>query len=127
MDFEPNDVQRAVRETARRFARESVAPAAAANDRAARFPEDLVRALGGLGLLSVVVPEAYGGSAAGPVAYALALAEIAWADCGLAVTMAVTNMVGEMIARFGTEEQRERCLPRLASAEWLARRGSQGR
>ncbi|HSN14842.1 MAG TPA: acyl-CoA dehydrogenase family protein, partial [Anaeromyxobacteraceae bacterium] len=51
MDFDPSDVQAAVRETARRFARESVAPAAAANDRADRFPEDLVRGLAGLGLL----------------------------------------------------------------------------
>jgi len=120
MDFEPNDVERAVLETARRFAREAVAPAAAANDRQGRFPAELVRGLAELGLLAVNVPAAHGGSEAGPVAYALALAEIAAADCATAVTMAVTNMVGETIARFGTEAQRARCLPRLASAEWLA-------
>jgi butyryl-CoA dehydrogenase len=120
MDFEPNDVERAVQETARRFAREAVAPAAAENDRARRFPADLVRGLGELGLLAVNAPAAFGGSEAGPVAYALALAEIAAADCSVAVTMAVTNMVGEIIARFGTEAQKARCLPRLASAEWLA-------
>jgi alkylation response protein AidB-like acyl-CoA dehydrogenase len=120
MDFEPNDVERAVQETARRFAREAVAPAAAANDRARRFPADLVRGLAQLGLLAVNVPAAFGGSEAGPVAYALALAEVAAADCSVAVTMAVTNMVGEIIGRFGTEAQKARCLPRLASAEWLA-------
>ena len=120
MDFEPNDVERAVLETARRFAREAVAPAAAANDRQGRFPAELVRGLAEVGLLAVNVPAAHGGSEAGPVAYALALAEIAAADCATAVTMAVTNMVGETIARFGTEAQRARCLPRLASAEWLA-------
>ncbi|HET7823821.1 MAG TPA: acyl-CoA dehydrogenase family protein [Anaeromyxobacter sp.] len=120
MDFEPSDVERAVQETARRFARDAVAPAAAANDRARRFPADLVRGLGQLGLLAVNVPAAFGGSEAGPVAYALALAEIAAADCSVAVTMAVTNMVGEIIARFGTEAQKGRCLPRLASGEWLA-------
>jgi alkylation response protein AidB-like acyl-CoA dehydrogenase len=120
MDLEPSDVERAVQETARRFAREAVAPAAAANDRARRFPADLVRGLGQLGLLAVNVPAAFGGSEAGPVAYALALAEIAAADCSVAVTMAVTNMVGEIIARFGTEAQKARCLPRLASGEWLA-------
>ena len=119
MDFEPNDVERAVQETARRFAREAVAPAAAENDREARFPAELVRGLGQLGLLAVNVPAAYGGSEAGPVAYVLALAEIAVADCATAVTMAVTNMVGEIIARYGTEAQKQRCLPRLASAEWL--------
>jgi alkylation response protein AidB-like acyl-CoA dehydrogenase len=120
MDFEPNDVERAVQETARRFARDRVAPAAAENDRLGRFPADLVRGLGELGLLAVNVPAEYGGSEAGPVAYALALAEIAAADCATAVSMAVTNMVGETIARFGSEAQKARCLPRLASAEWLA-------
>lgn len=120
MDFEPTDVERAVQETARRFARETIAPVAAENDRRGRFPADLVRGLGSLGLLAVNVPAACGGSEAGPVAYALALAEIAAADCATAVTMAVTNMVGEIIVRFGTEAQRARCLPRLASAEWLA-------
>jgi hypothetical protein len=54
------------------------------------------------------------------VAYVLALAEIAAADCSTAVIMGVTNMVGETIARYGTEAQKARCLPRLASAEWLA-------
>ncbi len=120
MDFEPNDLERAVQQTARRFARERVAPAAAENDRLGRFPADLVRGLGDLGLLAVNVPAAYGGSEAGPVAYALALAEIAAADCATAVTMGVTNMVAEIIARFGSEAQKARCLPRLASADWLA-------
>lgn len=120
MDFEPNDTQRAVTETARAFAEKRAAPAAAEGDRTARFPEGLVRELGALGLLAVNVPAAYGGSEAGPVAYALALMEIAAADCSLAVIMAVTNMVGETIARFGSEAQKRRCLPRLASGEWLA-------
>ena len=119
MDFEPTDVERAVQETARRFAREAVAPAAPANDRTGTFPAELVRGLGELGLLAVNVPASYGGSEAGPVAYALALAEIAAADCATAVTMAVTNLVGEIIAGYGTEAQKARCLPKLASAEWL--------
>jgi butyryl-CoA dehydrogenase len=120
MDFEPNDVERAIQEAARRYAREKVAPAAAENDRLGRFPADLVRGLGELGLLAVNVPAEYGGSEAGPVAYALALAEIARADCSTAVTMGVTNMVAEIVARFGTEVQKRRYLPKLASAEWLA-------
>ncbi len=120
MDFEPTEVERAVQETAHRFAREVVAPAAAENDRLARFPAGIVRGLGAIGLLAVNVPAAHGGSEAGPVAYALALAEIAAADCATAVTMGVTNMVAETIARWGTEAQKARCLPRLASAEWLA-------
>jgi alkylation response protein AidB-like acyl-CoA dehydrogenase len=120
MQLEPSDLQRAVRDTARRFARERIAPVAAENDRLRRFPVDLVRGLGELGLLAVNVPQEYGGSGAGAVAYALALIELAAADCATAVTAAVTNMVGETIARFGTEAQRRLHLPRLASGEYLA-------
>ncbi len=120
MDFEPSEAQAAVAATARAFARERVAPVAGANDREGRFPADLVRGLAELGLLAVALPAAHGGSEAGAVAYALALTEIAAADCALAVTMGVTNMVGEVIHRFGTEAQRARHLPRLASGEYLA-------
>jgi hypothetical protein len=120
MDLEPTASQQAVQETARKYAREVIAPAAAENDRLRRFPATLVRGLGELGLLAVNVPALYGGSEAGAVAYALALVELAAADCSTAVTVAVTNMVCETIARFGTEAQKRRCLPRLASGEWLA-------
>jgi hypothetical protein len=120
VDFEPSETQAAVAAAAKAFAADRVAPVAARNDREGRFPEDLVRELGALGLLAVNVPAAWGGSEAGAVAYALAVMEIAAADCALATTMAVTNMVAETIARFGTPAQRERCLPRLASAEWVA-------
>jgi alkylation response protein AidB-like acyl-CoA dehydrogenase len=120
VDFDGTEVQQAVAATARKFSVDRAEPAAAAADRAGRFPEELVRELGQLGLLAVNVPSVFGGSEAGAVAYAMAVMEVARADCSLAVTMAVTNMVGETIARFGTEEQKARCLPRLASAEWLA-------
>ncbi|HET6922166.1 MAG TPA: acyl-CoA dehydrogenase family protein [Anaeromyxobacteraceae bacterium] len=120
MDFEPTEAQAAVAATARAFAEQRVAPAAAEGDRLGRFPADLVRGLGELGLLCAAVPAEYGGSEVGAVAYALAVMEIAAADCSVAVSMSVTNMVADTIARFGTEEQKRRCLPRLATAEWLS-------
>ena len=120
MDFDLSDTQAAVVATARAVARDVVAPRAREGDRTGRFPSDIIRELGKVGLLAVNVPEELGGAAAGPVAYVLAMMEIAAADCAVAVTMAVTNMVGEVIARFGTPEQAQRCCPRLASAEWLA-------
>jgi alkylation response protein AidB-like acyl-CoA dehydrogenase len=120
VDFQGTEVQLAVAAAARQFAVERAAPAAAEADRSGRFPEELVRELGQLGLLAVNVPAVHGGSEAGAVAYAMAVMEIARVDCSLAVTLAVTNMVGETIARFGSEEQKARCLPRLASGEWLA-------
>jgi alkylation response protein AidB-like acyl-CoA dehydrogenase len=118
--FDLNETQRLVVETARAVAREVVAPAARASERAERFPADTIRALAEAGLLAVNVAEDLGGAGAGAVAYVLAMTEIAAADAGVAVTMAVTNMVGEIIARYGTPEQRRHCCHRLASAEWLA-------
>jgi alkylation response protein AidB-like acyl-CoA dehydrogenase len=120
MDFELSDLEAQVVTTARAVARDVVAPAAREGDRSGKFPAEILRTLASAGLLAVNVPEALGGAGAGPVAYVLALMEIAAADCAVAVTMAVTNMVGEIIARYGTREQAERCCPKLASAEWLA-------
>jgi alkylation response protein AidB-like acyl-CoA dehydrogenase len=120
MDFDLTETQTAVVATARAIAREVVAPAAREGDRSGRFPDGIIRKLGEAGLLAINVPEELGGAGAGPVAYVLAMMEIAAADCAVAVTMAVTNMVGEIIARYGTPTQRERCCPKLASAEWLA-------
>jgi alkylation response protein AidB-like acyl-CoA dehydrogenase len=115
--FEPTESQDAVRRLARRFAQERVAPAAAENDRLARFPVELVHEAGRLGLLAVNVPAEYGGSEAGAVSTALAMIELSAADCSVAVTVGVTNMVAETTARFGTEAQKRRYLPRLASGE----------
>jgi alkylation response protein AidB-like acyl-CoA dehydrogenase len=120
MLLEPTETQAQVAATARAVARAVVAPAAREGDRTARFPAGVIRELGRIGLLAMNVPEDLGGAAAGAVAYALSMMEIAAADCSVAVTMAVTNMVGELIARFGTRTQAERCCPRLASGEWLS-------
>ncbi len=120
MDFQPDDVQQAVQAAARAVARERIAPGARERDRTGRFPAEEIRELGRLGLLGMTVPEALGGAGVGTVAYALAMMELAAADCSVAVTTSVTNMVNETIARWGTEEQRARCCPRLCSGEWLA-------
>jgi butyryl-CoA dehydrogenase len=120
MDFEPSEAQAAVAAVARQFAREKIAPEAARNDREGRFPADLVRGLGELGLLAINVPAEHGGSEAGAIASALAMMELAAVDRSMSVVAGVTNMVAETIQRYGTPEQRARCLPRLASAEWLA-------
>ena len=120
MDFQPDEAQAAVAAVARQFARERIAPEAARNDRESRFPAHLVKGLGELGLLAINVPAEHGGSEAGAIASALAMMELAAADRSVAVVAGVTNMVAETIQRYGTPAQRARCLPRLASAEWLA-------
>jgi alkylation response protein AidB-like acyl-CoA dehydrogenase len=117
MDFELTEEQRLIVETARQFASAVLSPVAAERDHSRTFPEAELRKLGELGLLGVKVPEEYGGAAAGSVAYALALSEIAAADASVAVCMAVTNMVAEVICVFGSEEQKRTYVPRLCSGE----------
>jgi alkylation response protein AidB-like acyl-CoA dehydrogenase len=109
-----------VQKTAREFATRVLAPRAAERDRRELFPFEELRQLGELGLLGVNVPAELGGAEAGPVAYALAMQEIACADASVAVAMAVTNMVGEVICAFGTDEQKRRCVPRLTSGAAIA-------
>jgi len=120
VDFEPDEAERLTAATARAFAERELAPRAAARDRSGEFPEREMRQLGALGLLGVTVPAAQGGADAGPIALALVLGEIARADASVAVTLSVTNMVAETVARFATEEARRRHLPRLCSGDAVA-------
>jgi alkylation response protein AidB-like acyl-CoA dehydrogenase len=120
MDFALSETQLFVQRTARDYATRVVLPRAAELDATEGFPRDLLAGLARLGLLSVDVPEELGGAAAGAVAFALAIEEIAAACASLAVMASVTNMVGETIARFGTEAQARAHCPRLASGEAVA-------
>src|SRR6266571_4576367 len=118
--FEPDEHQRLVQETARKYAQGSLAPVATQLDREGRFPAEQLRELAELGMMGVNIPEEYGGAQAGAVAYALAMMEIAQGCASTAVTMAVTNMVGETIVKFGTPEQRRRYVPELTSEkQWI--------
>jgi alkylation response protein AidB-like acyl-CoA dehydrogenase len=119
MEFELNETQALIQSTARDFATRRIAPLAAELDRTERFPTELLHGLGELGLLAVNVPASLGGAEAGPVAYALAMMEIARGCASTAVSMSVTNMVAEVITAFGTEAQREKHVPRLASGEYV--------
>jgi len=119
LNFEPNETQQAVRKLAKDFARDRLAPIANTLAREHRFPADLVRECAGLGLLGINVPATYGGAEAGAVACALVVNEIAKVDAAFTVTLAVTNMVAEVIAKFGTDAQKEKYLPRITSGEAL--------
>jgi alkylation response protein AidB-like acyl-CoA dehydrogenase len=119
IDFELTDEQKLVRETARDFAQQELKPRARERDRDATFPEAELKALAGLGLLGVNVPEELGGAAAGTVAFSLAMMEIAGACAATAVPVSVTNMVAEIIAQYGTEAQRREHVPRIVSGEYL--------
>jgi alkylation response protein AidB-like acyl-CoA dehydrogenase len=120
MDVTPNQDQATIRDTARRAARELLAPHAARNDAEERFPAETLKQLGRLGLMGINVPAEYGGSEAGVVAYALAVRELAAGCAGTTVALMVTNMVAETIVRYGNEEQKQRFLPRICGGEWPA-------
>jgi acyl-CoA dehydrogenase len=120
MDLELTETQALIRNTARTFARERVAPGARDRDRNETFPRDLLREMAQLGLLGVNVPAELGGAEAGAISYSLAMMEIAEACASTAVAMAVTNMCAELICAFGTEAQKKRHVTRLTSGEAVA-------
>ena len=120
MELEPSEEQLLVQRTARDFAERVLVPKAAERDQNGEFPEQEMKELGKLGLLAIAVPEELGGAGMGPVAYSLALQEIARGDASVAVAMSVTNMVGELIANNGTQAQREQWNPKIASGELLS-------
>ncbi len=115
-----SDTQSQIRDLARDFARERLAPGAAERDRTHSFPRDELKEMGELGLLGMLVPEDYGGSDTGTVAYAAALEEIAAGDGPCSTIMSVHSSVGCVpILKFGNEEQKQRFLPKLATGEWI--------
>ncbi len=120
MDFELNETQALVRRTAREFTEQRIVPVAAELDHESRFPTEILAGLAELGMMGVNLPAELGGAEAGVVSYSLAMMEVARGCASTAVTMAVTNMVGEVIAKFGSKAQRETHCPKLASGEYEA-------
>ena len=116
MKFDLTDEQQMIQATAREFADTQIRPIAAEIDREARFPHETAKRMGELGLMGIVIPEQWGGSGAGAVAYVVALEEIAKVCASHAVIMSVNNsLYGDPLARYGTDTQRERFLTPVAS------------
>jgi short-chain 2-methylacyl-CoA dehydrogenase len=121
VNYELTDEQQLLRSTVREFAETRVAPVAEELDRESRFPYELVAAMAELGLMGIPIPEEYGGAGADTVSYAIAVEELTRIDSSVAITMAAHTSLGTMpIYLFGTEEQKQKWLPRLASGEGLA-------
>jgi short/branched chain acyl-CoA dehydrogenase len=121
LNFELDSEHELVRSTVREFAQERVAPLAEELDRESRFPTELVAGMAELGLMGMTIPEEYGGAGADTLAYAIAVEELARVDSSVAITMAAHHSLGTLpIFYFGTEEQRRRWLPKLASGTQLA-------
>jgi hypothetical protein len=116
-DLSLDDAQQMVVDTARQFAARVLAPRAASLDIEGGFPRDSLREAAALGLLGINVPESLGGVEAGAVAYALAVIELGRVCASTTVALTVSNMVAEVVAKFGTPAQAERYVPRLCSGE----------
>lgn len=120
MDLDITEEQRMIRDMARDFARNEIAPVASKNEQEGHFSTTILKRLAELGLMGVNIPQEYGGAECGVVAYSLALSEIAKACASTAVTMSVTNMVAEIINQYGSEELKRKYIPKITSGEYVA-------
>jgi short-chain 2-methylacyl-CoA dehydrogenase len=121
MDLDLTPEQELIRDTVRAFARERVAPVAEELDRESRFPVELVREMADLGLMGIPLPERYGGAGGDTVSYAIAVEELTRVDSSVAITVAAHTSLGTMpVFLFGSDEQKDRWLPDLASGRKLA-------
>src|SRR5713226_1711950 len=120
MDFSLTDDQRLIRDTVRQFMDAEVRPTIRARDREEKFAAAELRKLGELGCCGMLVPESWGGAGADTISYVLMLEEVARVDAAMAVALSVTNSLAAFpIAKYGTEAQRQKYLPRLAHGETL--------
>ena len=124
MHFELTEEQRMTREMVRDFAEKEIKPLAQERDHREEFSWELIRKMGALGLLGLTIPEKYGGAGGDTLCYAIAVEEIARVCGSTAITVAAHISLGSYpIYQFGTEEQKRKYLPRLASGQGLAALG----
>ncbi|MFD1020057.1 acyl-CoA dehydrogenase [Thalassobacillus hwangdonensis] len=120
MNLHFTDEQEMMRKMVRDFAQKEVAPAVERMEAEDRFPSEIVQKMGELGLMGIPIPEAYGGSEMDFTSYIIAIHEISKVSAALGVILSVHTSVGtNPILYFGTEEQKQKYIPRLASGEFL--------
>jgi butyryl-CoA dehydrogenase len=121
VQFILTEEQRLIQQTAREFADNEVAPVADRHDREGKFPLELVKKLGRMGFLGMLIPEAYGGTAAGNLCLVLALEELNRVCASTGVTVSVHNsLVSAPIVHWGSEEIKRKYLPKLSTGELLS-------
>ena len=121
LNFNLSEEHLAVQEAARDFAQNELLPGIVERDNEARFPAEQVKRMGELGFLGMMVSPDYGGGGMDTVAYVLAMEEISKIDASASVVMSVNNsLVCYGLEAFGTEEQKQKYLTRLASGETWA-------
>jgi alkylation response protein AidB-like acyl-CoA dehydrogenase len=120
MDFELTDEQRLIRETAREFTDKELVERARDNDRNEHFDLELVQKLADQGYLGAIVPREYGGAGLDYLTYGLVVEEVGRGCSAMRTVISVqTSLVCSSILRWGTEQQKQRYLPKLCAGEWL--------
>ena len=120
MDFQFSEIHEMIRETARKFAQERVAPGTIERDEREEFPKAIVKELAELGFMGMMVPEEWGGAGLDALSYALAVEEISKVDASVGVIMSVNNsLVCFGLNKEGSQLQKERFLRDLASGRKL--------
>lgn len=120
LNFEKSETQKMVADMVRDFSEQYIRPNIMKWDEAQTFPVEIFKKLGELGLMGVFVPEQYGGSGFGYYEYVTAITELSRVDPSIGLSVAAHNSLctGHILA-FGNEEQKQKYLPKLASAEFI--------
>ena len=118
MDFHLTDEQIEIQQTVRKFAKNEIAPIAEQIDAEDRFPAELFKKMGEMGLMGIVIPEEYGGTGAGVVTFCVVGEEIGWASASVALSYGTSSVLcAHNLASNCSEEQKRQYLPALASGE----------
>ena len=118
MDFNLTEDQELLRESAIEFAKKRLFPIAEELDAEGKTPPELLQEIGELGYFGLLAPEEFGGLGADTLSYALVIEEIAKACAGISIAISVHNsLVIKAIEKFGTDEQKQEYLPKLAAGE----------
>lgn len=120
MDFSYNENQRMIADMVQQFGKQHITPFVREWDDNQTFPIEVFKKLGELGLMGVLVPTEYGGSGFSYTEYVTAIEELSILDPSIGLSMAAHNsLCTGHILQFGNEEQKNRWLPKLATAEWI--------
>jgi alkylation response protein AidB-like acyl-CoA dehydrogenase len=120
VDFNLDDDQRQLTEELRRFCEGEIAPKAEQRDQEGRFEDGLIAQLGEMGLLGLYVPTEYGGTGLDVVTYVIAVEELSRACAATGILMSAHHsLCVDPILNYGTEEQKQKYLPKLSSGEWI--------
>ncbi|MBW7890596.1 MAG: acyl-CoA dehydrogenase family protein [Chitinophagaceae bacterium] len=120
MDFQKDELTLQVAQTAADFAKQYIRPYVMEWDEAQEFPVHILKEMGKLGLMGVLVPESYGGAGLGYVEYVAVISEIARVCGSVGLSLAAHNsLCTGHILTFGNEQQKQKYLPKLATAEWI--------